>query len=130
MPRGSTGAVLPPSSSDELRDAGQAARECLEHGAVGLSEAERVEVLDRTRPVDLEQKAARVHAVATARRGLLDDRDRRALVVGGDRGAGAGGAEPGDEDVDFVGQAHAGAPLMIRNGSEPSQPAAASRTIA
>ena len=50
--------------------------------------------------------------------------------MGSDRGAGAGSAEPGDEDVDFVGHAHAGAPLMIRNGSVPSQPAAASRTIA
>ena len=59
-----------------------------------------------------------------------------------DRGAGAGGAEPDDEDVDlsrvgsrggppdFPGGAHAGAPVMIRSGSDPSHPTAASRTIA
>ena len=45
-------------------------------GAVGLAEAERVEVVDGRGPVDLEQEAARVHAVATALRRPLDDRHR------------------------------------------------------
>ena len=104
----------------------------LEHGPVGLAEAQGVEVVDGARTVDLEQEAARVDAVAAAGRGLLDDRDRRAGVVRGDRRRCAGGAEADDEDVDLVRriQVHAGAPVMIRSGSEPSHPTDASRTIA
>jgi hypothetical protein len=57
-------------------------------------------MFDRPRSADLEQEAARVHAVAAAGRPLLADRDARAGVVGGDRRRGAGGAEAGDQDVD------------------------------
>jgi hypothetical protein len=42
------------------------ARERLEHGLVGLAEAQGVQVLDGVRAVENEQEAARVHAVAAA----------------------------------------------------------------
>jgi hypothetical protein len=86
----------------------------LEHGAVGLPKAQRIEVLDRVRTVDLEQEAARVHAVAAARSRLLDHRDRGARVVRGDRGGGAGGAEPDHEDVDLGRRVHAGGSVIGR----------------
>jgi hypothetical protein len=74
-------------------------------------------VIDSSRPVDIEQEAARVDAVAAARRCLLDDRDRRPGVVGGDRRGRAGGAKPDDEDVDLGRRLHAGGSFIARNGS-------------
>ena len=109
---------------------GQPGREGLEYGAVGLAEAQRVEMVHGLRPVDLEQEAAGVAAVATAGRGLLDDRHRRAGVVGGDRRRRSRRAEADDEDVDRGRKLICGGPVMIRSGSEPSQPWAAARTIA
>jgi len=50
----------------ELRDVCQTPCVRLENRAVGLAEAERVEVIERARPVDVEQKSARVDAVAAA----------------------------------------------------------------
>ncbi len=89
-------------------------------------------MVDGRRAVDGEEKAAGVHAVATPGRRPFDDRHPGPGIVGGDRGRRARQPEPDDENVDvgLCGEGHAGAPDMIRSGSEPSQPSAAERTIA
>jgi hypothetical protein len=73
--------------------------ERLEHVARRLAEAQRVEVVDRVRAVDVEEEAARVQRVAAAVRHPLEHRDAGARVVGGDRRARARGAEADDRDV-------------------------------
>ena len=107
----------PAERLEELGDVGESARVGLEHAPAGLAEAQRVEVIDSARPVDIEQEAAGVDAVAAARRCLLDDRDRRPTVVGRDRRRRPGGAEPDDEDVDLRRRAHAGGSVIGRYGS-------------
>ena len=105
----------PSERLEEVGDAGQPARVGLEHATVGLAEAQGIEVVDRPRTVDLEQEPTGVDAVAATGRGLLDDGDRGAGVVRGDRGGGAGGAEADDEDVNLIRSAHAGtAPDLAR----------------
>ena len=120
----------PSERLDEVGHVRQAERVRLEHGSVGLAEAQGIEVIDRSWTVDLAQKAAGVDAVAAAGRRLLGDGDRGAGVVRGDCGGGAGGAEADDEDVDFSRYGHPGAAVMIRSGSDPSHRTDASRTIA
>ena len=72
--------------------------------------------------------------IAAARRALLYDRDGDAGLVRGDRGGRSGRAEADHEHIYLDGQLHSpaltGAPVMIRSGSDPSHPTAASRTIA
>jgi hypothetical protein len=99
---------------EELRYLRHPARVRLEHRAVGLPEAQRVEVLDGVGAIDLEQEAARVRAIAAARSRLLDHRDRGAGVVRGDRGGSTGRAEPDHEDVDLGRRVHAGGSVIGR----------------
>ncbi len=102
----------------------------LEHRAIGLTEAERVEMVHGRRPGHVKQEAAGVNAVSTAGRCLLDHSHTGAGVVGSDRRARPGRAEADDENVDRVGRSHAGGAVMMRHGSEPSQSSAAARTMA
>ena len=113
----------PSERLEEVGDAGQPARVRLEHATVGLAEAKGIEVVDCPGTVDLEQEAAGVDAVAATGRGLLDDGDRRAGVVRGDRGGRAGGAEPDDEDVDCRrSRAPADSPMLMgRAGHDPQR---------
>ena len=96
--------------------------------AVGLAEAERVEVLDRDLIIDVEQESARVAAFAPAGAGLLDHADTRAGVVRRDRRARAGGAEADHEHVEVV-DAHGAVVVIGRCASVPSQSSAARRTV-
>jgi hypothetical protein len=98
----------------------QAVGEGFQDVAGRLAEAQRVEVVDRARAVDVEEEAARVQRVAAAVGQLLQHGHPRARIMGRDRGVRARGVEAEDGDV-----AHG-----WRNGSFPSHPTAASRSIA
>ena len=104
--------VAPPSDSIQGLISRSPARVRLKDGPIGLAEADGVEVLDGTRPVDLDEEAARVAAVATGGGRLLDDHGLGAGVVRGDRGGGARGAEPDDDDIGFGG--HLGRSVLTR----------------
>ncbi len=108
----------------------QSSREHLEHGTVGLPEAERVEVLDGLRAADLEQEAAGMTAVATSGGRLLDDQHPRTGIVGRDCRTGSGRAEAGDQQIEAFLGAHAGGSVIARNACCPSHPSDAPRTIA
>ncbi len=87
-------------------------------------------MLDGVGPADVEEEAARVPAVTSTGRRLLNHRDRDSGVMCSDSSRCTGGAVPENQYIDVLRQAHSGGPVMIRSGSLPSQPLAAARTIA
>ena len=84
---------------DPGRDAVQAVEVGGEHRGIRLPEAERLQMCECGRAVDVPDEPARVAAVAPGRVRLLDHRDVRAAVGGRDRRGGPCRAESDHEHV-------------------------------